>query len=100
MYEGSEVKLHLTEGPELETIYVDMGDDRIDPMDKYNNAWEPSVFTKIDELKPDIMVVDIISRPGHVAAEKFGIPLVVNNPAGPYRFYQDIFMEKTIHYPT
>jgi UDP:flavonoid glycosyltransferase YjiC (YdhE family) len=90
LVEGTGIQLHLTPGLEMDTIMVDIGKDKIDPKDKFVEAWKPGCMAKIRELKPDIIVADILGKPGLLAADEMGIPCVLNNPAGPLSFYQSI----------
>ena len=60
---------------------------RIDPFGRFTIAWEPSMMEKIKELKPDIIVADVLAHPAFYAASDLGIPSVMNIPAGPYSFY-------------
>lgn len=60
LFEDSDVTLHLTPGMEMDIIMTDIGKDRIDPKDKFINAWEEGCMAKIKELQPDIVVGDML----------------------------------------
>lgn len=77
-----------------------MGKDKIDPKDKFVNAWEEGCIAKVKELNPDIVVCDMLARPGVFAANQLGIPSVLNNPAGPYSLYQTFGLEKNPNFTT
>ena len=53
-------------------------------------SWEKSAVAKIKELKPDIVIDDMVARAGLIAADEMGIPSVINFPAGPINFIQEI----------
>jgi len=55
-------------------------------------------MAKIKELMPDIVVADMLARPGFFAADELGIPSVLNMPAGPYSLYQNFGLEKVPNY--
>jgi len=42
--------------------------------------WKPHCIKKIKELKPDILLVDLVTAPGFTAADQLNIPMVVNSP--------------------
>jgi hypothetical protein len=54
---------------EMDIIMTDIGKDRIDPKDKFINAWEEGCMAKIKELQPDIVVGDMLARPALLAAD-------------------------------
>jgi hypothetical protein len=49
----------------------------------FNNigSWEEEAIQGLKELKPDLIVCDVVSRVGAVAADKMRIPSVLNWPA-------------------
>ena len=63
-------------------------------------AWEPGCIEKISELKPDIVITDLESTPGWKAANKIGVPYILNCPAGTFSLYQGFWLEKAINYKT
>jgi len=79
---------------EMDIIMTDIGKDRIDPKDKFVTAWDEGCRSRMRELKPDIIVADILGRPGWEYADEAGIPLVVNNPAGGLALYQMAGIER------
>ena len=94
MFDGTGVDLHLTPGMEMDIIMTDMGKDRIDPKDKFVGAWMDGAVTKVKELKPDIIVADLMGKPGLIAANELNLPVIINNPAGPFSMYQSVGIEK------
>ena len=42
--------------------------------------WSPFVLEELRNIKPDIVVSDFFSRPGTMAADELGIPVVINVP--------------------
>jgi len=58
--------------------------------DRWIMAWEKSGVAKIKELRPDIVIDDMVARCGAIAAEELGVPVVFNFIAGPLRFAQEI----------
>jgi len=76
----------------------DIGPDKIDPKDKFMIAWEEGCIAKVKELKPDILVNDMLARPGFYAADQMGIPSILNMPAGPFSLYQYASLEKVPNY--
>jgi len=50
LFDGTGIQLHLTPGPEMETMMRDMGKDRIDPKDTFVEAWKKGCIDKIREL--------------------------------------------------
>ena len=94
LFDGTDVQLHMTPGMEMDIIMTDIGKDNIDPKDKFVNAWEEGCMAKIKDLKPDIVVADMLARPGFYAASALGVPAVLNMPAGPFSLYQFASLEK------
>ena len=85
--DGTAVQLHLTPGMEMDIIMTDIGDDRIDPKDKFINAWAQGCMDKIKELKPDVVIGDMLAAPAFVVADQIKVPSLINNPAGSYSLY-------------
>lgn len=56
-------------------------------MSKFIDAWKESSIAKMKEIKPDIVVYDIMSRNISVGADILGVPKVLNCPAGPMNFF-------------
>ena len=73
---------------------TDIGEDRIDPKDKFIDAWSEGCIKKIKELNPDIIIGDMLAAPAFVAADELKIPVVLNMPAGSYSLYQGFGLEK------
>ena len=69
MFEDTGVQLHLTPGLEMPVLMSDMGPDRKDPKDIFVTAWEDGCIAKVKELSPDIVVSDMLGRPGFKAAD-------------------------------
>ena len=44
------------------------------------DAWKPYVYEKVKEINPDVVVYDFWSKPGAIAADKLGIPSLMNIP--------------------
>jgi len=42
----------------------DMGPDRMDPLSMFIKSWADGCIAKAKELKPDIIVTDLVSSPG------------------------------------
>ena len=78
----------------MEIIMTDIGDDKIDPKEKFIDAWSEGCIKKIKELSPDIIIADMLSTPAFNAADEFKIPVVLNIPGGPYSLYQGFGLEK------
>lgn len=72
----------------MEDMVVEIGSDRVDPLDRWTGAWDDSLIKEIKEvIKPDIVVSDMLARGALKAADDLNVPCVVNNPAGPYKMY-------------
>lgn len=71
----------------MEIIMTDIGEDRIDPKDKFIDAWAEGCMNKIKDLKPDIIIGDMLAAPAFVVADEMKVPVVLNMPGGPYSLY-------------
>jgi hypothetical protein len=63
MMEESGVQLHLTET--VGNLEIEDAPHEVHTMDQWMTAWDDSCMAKIKELKPDIIVADMLSRAGH-----------------------------------
>ena len=78
----------------MEIMMTNMGEDKIDPKEKFVDAWSDGCMKKIKELSPDIIIADMISSPGFNAADEFKIPVVLNMSGGIYSLMQNFGLEK------
>ena len=85
----TDLKYVLTEGgPEQELQNHEQKGLKDDPEEMYVNAWTPGCIKVCQDLKPDIIVCDVFSRAGAMAADQMGIPSVLNLP-GPLLLFKD-----------
>ena len=49
---------------------------------------------KIKELKPDVVIGDMLAAPAFVVADQIKVPSLINNPGGSYSLYQGFGLEK------
>lgn len=95
LIDGTDVKLHLSKGPEMDALMQDVGDDMMDPKDKFVEEWKEDCLKQLREVKPDIIVADIYGVPGWHYSQETGCPFVINNPAGPFDMYQEVGFDLT-----
>ena len=58
----------------------------VNNFDAWISSWTESGKAKVKELRPDIVIDDMVARCGSLAAEDLGIPSIINAPAGPISF--------------
>jgi predicted glycosyltransferase len=74
-------QIYTVEGITREMMFPDRREGTKDPFEECLEIWEPLVISEIEKIKPDIVVCDFFSRVGITAADKMGIPSVINAPA-------------------
>ena len=67
----------LTDGPE-ESVMYENAEGNLDPSENYIGGWEKHAVSAINNLMPDLVVSDLGSRNGAIAADLIGVPCVIN----------------------
>lgn len=88
LFDDKNIPYILTEGPDM-SVALEVLPAPQDPLENFINLWRPHCIKACKELKPDLIVCDVWSRYGAIAADEMGIPSVINSPL-PLTLFKDI----------